>query len=776
MNPLKCIGRFAAGALLMFSAASAAQVTAVKFDQQGGERLPEVQFQSVTRLRPGMEFDRDIVNADVKRLFNTGNYSDVVSEVRELGDDQVEVTFKIRLKPRIKAIKYQGNAKYSVADLSKHVNIAAGQRLRDADYAESLDGLRKFYTAEGYSDARIDSTLLPEPDGSEVTVIFVIDEQLKQRVNDVTFEGAELFSQWDLRHSIENRYSYWNWLPFVNDYLNHGLVSRPGLDLDRLRIREKYQEKGYLDVEVSEPVLTPDPEDPEKVNIQFTITEGEPYKVGKVSVSGNTKVKSEELLPLIQLTPDQVFELSREQGSVKAISDRYNSEGYADVSIRPVRSEDYENHTVDIDFVVEEGRKFYVGRVEVTGNSYTKTKVIMRELAILAGDPVDRNRIEVSKQRLMGMGYFDKVEATTVNGEALDEKDVLFKVQDKEDRYNVRVGAGASDVNGVFGMAELSCDNFDIADPANWFYGGGQRMRLQGILGIENAGFNADFVEPWLFDLPLRFELSGYMNVSEFTEWNEERIGVRTSLSHKIFDNFTTITAGYKFEHVNVTDIGHRLDAYMHRNDLNGGQYVSQPSLMIARDTRNSLTDPTSGYNVNAFGAISPKMLGSTNDFYRLELKGSYYYSFFDEAIVTMLGGQIGTVSAFKSGDSVPIFERYFLGGTGSLRGFDYRTVSPTVGHGNNIGGQTMLRLTAEVSHPIYGPLRGVAFVDAGNAWKDAYDMDFSGINVGAGYGLRMKLPTINVPVEIDLAYPIVNNQDYEPSKLRVHFNLGFTF
>ena len=155
---------------------------------------------------------------------------------------------------------------------------------------------------------------------------------------------------------------------------------------------------------------------------------------------------------------------------------------------------------------------------------------------------------------------------------------------------------------------------------------------------------------------------------------------------------------------------------------------------------------------------------------------GSYFMNFFDKAIVAMVGAKFGVVSGFDSGnDDVPVFERYFLGGSNSLRGFEYRSVGPKV-NGCNVGGTTMLLLTAEVSHPIWGPLRGAAFVDVGNAWENPYEMDFSEINVGIGYGFRLKLPWIKAPLKLDLAYPIVNNQDNVSNKLRIHFNVGFTF
>ena len=769
------IGRTLAALVLSGAGAWAAQVAEVKFDQQGLQTLPDEQVAFNVQLRPGAEFKRETLDADVKRLYNTGNFADVVSEVENLPGDKVRITFKLRLKPRVKLIQFKGNVKYSAAELGKEVTVVEGGLLNDKALRESAQNLRKFYNDKGYTDNRVTPVVMPDEDGS-ITLTFQIEENLKLRVHDVTFEGAELFSQWDLRHSIANQYSYWNWLPFVNEYLNYGLLDRHELDLDRARLREKYHDKGYLDFKIDDVVLTPVPDDPEYVDLDFKITEGEPYKVGKQAIVGNTVFTEEELLPYLRLREGETFSSSAEQESVRGISARYGSLGYADMSCRPVRHEDFENKTVEIVYEITEGRKYFVRQVIITGNTETKDKVIRRDLVIHDGDPLDTRRIDVSRQRLLGMGYFENVEASAVGADALDEKDVVFKVQEKPTRYNFRIGAGASDISNFFGMAEISTDNFDIMNPGNWFYGGGQRMRIQGVLGIDNAGFNVDFVEPWLFDLPLRFEISGYMNMVDYDEWRENRVGFRTSLTRRIFDDFTSVTLGYKFEYVKINEVSHRFKDYMRENRQTDGQLVSQPSLTLERDTRDSLMDPTSGYNASLFGSVTPQFLGSSSNYYRLEAKGSYYYSFFDKAIVAMVGGKIGTVATVNRDKDVPIFERYFLGGSDSLRGFDYRSVSPTFGHGNNYGGQTMLQLTAEVTHPIWGPIRGAVFCDVGNAWKNSFEMDLSEINVGVGYGLRIRLPVINAPIKLDLAYPIVNNQDYESNKLRFHFNLGFSY
>ncbi|MBQ9088181.1 MAG: outer membrane protein assembly factor BamA [Lentisphaeria bacterium] len=767
---LAVLGAIAGSVLL-----PAAEVASLKIEQEGGEKIPQEMLLVTMRLRPGVEFSREHLDNDIKSIYATGKVSDVVAKVDTLADGKVAVNIKVRPSPVIRVLKIEGNVKFDTKDLLEHFTVMEGDRLNSGKLNETLENLRKFYIGKGYSDVRIAPPAIV-PDGKYgVAVTVKIQENLRLKVNDVNFENVTVFKERELRNAIFNSYSYWTLVPFINDYLNHGLLNRSELEIDKARLRDMYHNKGYLDFKVREVVLTPCKDDPEFVDILFKIDEGKPYTVDKVSVSGNAAIELKELMPKVVVPAGKTYSRLDEQATVRALANVYDSRGYAEVTVRPVRTIDYPNKKVTLDFKIAEGRKFHVNEIVIIGNTATKHKVLLREMALQPGDPVAKHRIDISRQRLLGMGYFQKVEVEAVNSDDFDAKDIHVKVEEKPDRFNLRIGAGASDINSVFGMAEISTDNFDIANPRNWFYGGGQRLRLQGIYGVDNAGFNLDFIEPWFLDMPVRFELSSYMNQAEYDDWTEERIGVRTSFQRKIFDDFTTVAAGYKFEVVRVTDITSRLKRYFKAKDLDGTFLVSQPSLMIARDTRDSIVDPTEGYNINLFGSITPEFLGSSDSYYRLEARGSYFINFFDKAIVAMVGAKFGVVANFDHDSEVPVFERYFMGGSNSVRGFEYRSIGPTYNN-RNIGGQTMLLLTAEVSHPIWGPLRGAAFVDAGNAWKDAYEMSFSGINVGVGYGLRLKLPMIKAPLKLDLAYPIVKNQDNVSRKFRIHFNVGFTF
>lgn len=762
----------AAGVMLSAGSLFAEVISELKFEQFGGNPVAEEQLLFQVQQRPGSEFNPQITAEDVKRLYNTGLANNVSYTVSRNDDGGLVLTFKVNLKPLVRSIKFEGNEKYTereLLNLLMEADFYANEPLNDAKLTASANKLREFYFGEGYYQATVVPVVQADEDGA-LNVIFRINEHLREKLDKVSFENNTVFSDWTLRYSIANQ----PW-PVVSRLFDIGLYNEAELEADEARLRALYWQKGYLDFKVEEIKADPQADDPEYVDLTFVLFEGNPYQFTGYNFKGNTKFDAATLAPLIALKEGEVFNSDLESASIQNIMDFYGTFGYADVDVQAVRRANFADNTVQVDFEITEGRKYRVEEINITGNKITKEKVILRELAIMEGDPLDTNRVEVSRQRLLGMGYFNRVDATMQAGERADSRRVVFDVEEK-DPYTFRIGGGFSDSDSLAGMVEFSNNNFDITNPGNLFRGGGQRFRVQAIVGLERYNFNVDFTEPWLFDIPLRFDLSGYGNYVEYDHWDEQRIGVKTSLTKRILQNideFNTATVGYKFEYVEVDNVSRHSSEYL--RSLQTHDLVSQFSLLLNRDTRDNLLEPTSGYQVSVLGAVSPRIAGSSEDFYRTEARGSYYYSFWDKAIIWHVGAHIGVVDNFGGGE-VPLYERYFLGGGETLRGFPYRRVSPVDENGDNVGGASMFLATTEISHPIWRFIRGAVFCDVGSVWEKSYRFNPGDLNVGVGYGLRIKVPVLNAPIKLDLAYPVLNNQDDLSSKLRFHFNMGFTW
>ncbi len=746
---------------------SGAEIGSIKFEQTNQYKFPEQMLRFNVQEKVGDKFDKKVLNEDIKRLYSSGYFSDVVSETSTSPDGKINIVIKVSAKPRINKIILKGNKKFKDNELMKLITLVPDVPLSDKRLKDSATALRNFYAQKGYSEAKIYPKVVNVGKG-DVNVVFTINEHLRLKINDVTFEGNTVFSNWDLRHSIANQHSYLSWL----SVLDIGLLNKPELENDKLRLREMYWNKGYLDFKVEKVTITADKEDPEYVNINFKLFEGKPYTITKVFITGNKHFTEAQLLPLVEGLSGTVYSQTQVNMGRDELENMYHPLGYANVMCRVIRIPDYKTHTVEVEFRMFEGRIYHVRDIKITGNKVTKEYVIRRELVIQPDDPLDKNRIEASKARLMGMGYFDNVEAVSVNTGTTGEKDLNFRVKEKRTAY-FKIGAGFSDTDSLVGMVELNQSNFDLFDPENYFQGGGQRLRLQGFFGLTRMDANIDFTEPWLFGMPLRLDVNGYINNVVYDDWSERRIGAHIGLSKQIFDDFTTIGAGYRFEQVRVHNVDDD-DPYLQQ--YKGNEYVSKLSLSISRDTRNSLTNPTSGYHLMGTAEMSPKPLGSSHNFYRLELKASQYFSFWDDIFIGHVGAKWGAVCSFDRNEPVPLYERYFLGGGDSLRGFPYRGVSPVDNNKNNIGGGSMALATCEITHPIWEFIRGAVFVDAGMVEDLAYNFNLNDLCVGAGYGLRIKVPYLNAPIKVDLAYPIVNNQQHLRSKFRIHFNMGFVW
>ena len=771
-------------ALLLAVTAFGQSVERVVFQQQGSYPFSEDIFEMNTQTKAGTPYSERVVNEDVRRLFALGMFADVVSEVKDLPSGNKEVVFKISAKKNVSEISFKGNRKYGDDELMKLVKLRTDMPLNDALLIESSRELRNFYEEKGYTDAKIDSSLVADGDSS-VKVVFNILENLRVRIDNVEFEGMTVFKPSEVKDMLETRYFFGSakWLSFMpwswmNLPPNFGLYDEDFVTRDKLRLRELYWQKGYLDFKVTDVLVAEHEDDPEMVDVKFVVEEGDPYFINSISIVGAEHFTEEELKPLLSAQEESVYSSEREDRDIRALESKYSPLGYAEFQARAVRYPDYSTHSVDVEYQIHEGTQFTIGEVYISGNRWTKDYVIRRELPFTTDDLMDKELLDIGKSRLMGMGYFqsstgegDGVEILSMDSPEPGKKDVYVNVEEKQ-FLGGNLGFGWSDSDGLAGSIQLWHSNMDITDPANWFTGGGQRLRIGALVGIEHFDVQTDFTEPYLFGIPLRLDLSGYWREVLYEDWNEQRLGLTVSLTKRIFDEFTSVTAGYTFEQVRVVDMKKKMGPIF--QDAKGSDLVGRVFLAINRDTRNSALNPTSGYDIGAYTSLTTRGLGATNDYYKFELRGINYFPFLHDWFVLTTGAKIGTMGTFN-GDRVPIYDRYFLGGGDSVRGFPYRSIGPTDVNDDNYGGQFMYLFTAELSHPIYSILRGAFFCDVGDATNGRFG-PISTPNVGVGYGLRIMVPGIDMPIRLDLAYPIVNNQDGVASRLRFHFNMGFSF
>lgn len=759
--------------------AQADEIAEIRFEQKckPENTLPDANLRFNLKSKIGQELDNQTVTDDIKRLMATGFVDDVQSST-EIKNGKISLTFIVTPKPLISKLRIEGNQKFDTKDLMEMVKLQPQTPLNETRLNETCTAIRNHYEANGYNDISVMPNITREEDG-QVIVVIRIDEGLRLKINNVAFEGNEVFSTFKLQNQIANRHSYFSWI------LDIGLYQESQMDADKLRLRELYLTEGYLDFEVKEARVEADPDDPEYVNITFVIDEGEPYSLSSINVSGSTQVIPADLEALLKLQKGDRYNQAIERKDADALSSQYYRLGYDDVEVEPILTPNVNDHTVSIEYRIKEGTPSFVRGINIRGNTYTKDYVLRREVTIVPGDPYDRNKLEQTKKRLNALGYIEDVNAVAFKTENPELRDLDIAIKEK-DFMEARVGGGISDTDSLAGMIMLRHKNFDItglpdensdlSDPNSWFTGAGQTLSAAAVIGIEIINFDIHFSEPWLFNRPYRLDVNGYFHTRSYPEFSERHAGGETSISRRLsfLDEYTSLTLGYKIEAATILDVDKGMAQMFHDEAFTS--IVSQPSLTLSHITTDNRMDPTSGHELVLFGQITPNFLGSTYNYAKFELKAMQHFAFWEDLIRAHIGGKIGMAPTLDGSGHVPLYDRYFLGGGDSLRGFPFRSVGPVNRQHQNFGGQSMYIVTGEVSHPIYSVVRGAVFSDVGGSWASSTGWNFKETNIGAGYGLRINVPGIDYPIRLDLAYPLRSTTPGLEKKIRFHFDVGFTW
>ncbi|MCA1808388.1 MAG: BamA/TamA family outer membrane protein [Lentisphaerae bacterium] len=408
--------------------------------------------------------------------------------------------------------------------------------------------------------------------------------------------------------------------------------------------------------------------------------------------------------------------------------------------------------------------------IDIRGNTRTKDKVIRRELLVYPGELYDMVRVRRSERILQNLGYFSKVASYPRETREPFSDDLVYEVEESR-TGQFMVGAGYSSVDEVIGFAELSQGNFDLL---GWphFIGGGQKLRLRAQVGTAMQDYLISFVEPWFLDRKLSLGLDLYnttrSNLSDY--YNEERLGAAVTLGKPLRGYFHRANLRYSLEEITIYNISD--DAVQRIKNEAGARTVSSLKLTFIHDTRDNMFVPTSGVRNTLAARVSGGPLGFDTDMYGLEADYSVYFPLWFGHVFN-LRGWAAVVQEYGDDDDVRLFDRLFLGGARTLRGFKYRYVSPYE-EGEPIGGKTAALAAAEYTVPLTRQvLRLAFFYELGNVWLDAYEMNEE-YNSDVGIGLRLNIP--GFPIRLDYAWPLEVSGDVARTSARFNFWLGYGF
>ena len=780
-------------ALAVAGMASAAKVASVSVKAADGDMEDVGDAAARCQVKVGDEYAPAQCARDVRALRDAGTFDDIVVKA-EQGVNGVDVTYVVKHKMRFQGpLAVKGCDYWNEGKIAKFSELKDGYAYGEAEIAAAAGRIRREYQKKFFPDVKVKPVVEPvEGIAGAVKITMEIEEGERAKITDFEFDGNEAFEADELRASF-NQYPWWNPMGWFSDV--------PATPQDLAEARDRvvafYRDRGYLDVEISQPEVRTR-EDGERVRV-FQVREGPCYKVGTISVTGVTAYPEDVVAAAVKrIAPGDVagataldeaaHEIEVFCGSGRAaLADTH-------VTVRRLPSET-DPETLNLVFAVEEGVPVTVNRVLIRGNDYTMDKVIRREIALSPGDPMLADKAERSKRRLENLRYFDRVRyylEKVDGGEAKDGKpelrDLVYELSEKN-TGNFLIGIGAGTESSVFGQIELSEANFDLFSP--WrFRGAGQKGRLCIQAGPRVQTYEASVTEPWFLDRQLELTVEVYRRQRWYDDYDVIRSGAAVTLSYPVkfwptWEAFGRLGVSLAAEYIEYDDVdngyyydpkrGDRFRMLKEEEDRNGDKVEVPLEVFWKLDTRDRFIFPTQGHTVRLFGDI----VGGDNEYWRVGFNVRKYFPVWKKyGHVFQIGLRGETVDAFS--DDLPLYDRLFLGGSKSIRGVDFREIAPRIyAHENKKGrytawgGQTSWCMNMEYSVPVVKMLRIAAFSDLGSVGEDEFDFDTAWFCWSVGVGLRLDLEQF--PIRLDFATPVVDPDETVDEKVFT-FSVGYDF
>lgn len=607
------------------------------------------------------------------------------------------------------------------------------------------------YQEAGYPDVKVTWRHASTARHGYHDIIFDIVEGREASMNHILFDGNHAFDSEQLRQIMKTKErGLFTWIT------KSGRIDREQVEDDLQEIVRHYRNHGYLRARITKVDYSANGSTMgrQKLSMRVHIDEGPRYKVRRVSFRNITAYTPSELEPGLSMLDGDIYSLKKVSDDTRMIRDYYGAKGYADADVRPDISEVGEDASgtrlVDICYEVTEGGRYNVGRINVLGNTKTKPYVILRELPIKPGQPLNSVDLEVAKKRLENLGYFGAVDVSPSASGTLGYRDININVHEKM-TGTFNVGLAFSSVQSIYLYTNITQSNFDMRGfTGGSFVGGGQRMTISGRLGTETQSASVSLLEPWFLDRKLAlgnelfYSRSTYM--SDFYE--QTNYGYAISLRKAINDR-NSFKLEYRLEHFKLEPEG---DAPLFFRENSGDFNRSNIQLSYIYDSRDAQITPREGGNIETY--VNWSYPGSTVQTYTVGANGSAYYNTIWDTILSVNFG-IMTVDTVKGDDVVPIFERCYLGGPNNLRGFRYRDVGivdPNISGDETMGGNSSAFVQLEATVPLVESLRFAVFVDMGFVNADSFDFSTSELSADYGIGLRLNLPM--GPIAVDYAIP----------------------
>ncbi len=707
----------------------------------GNVKVEEGVIRAGIKSREGGRFLIDQVREDLRSIFGLGYFSDVQVDIKPTPRGP-EIIFIVVEKPSIKEILISGNQKVKLDDIKEKITLTPRSILNLEKVKENAEQIRRLYFSKGYYGVKVDQKI-DYLETNEAVVVFQIEEGVKGHIKKVVFKGNQKIKSSDLKKVMQTKQR--NIFSYIT---KTGLLDEEVLKNDIQMLTAYYIDHGYLNVKISEPKI--DLRDPKKIQIEIEITEGPQYRIGEIDFKGDVLTTKEDLFKTIRLKRHAVYSTSAIRKDIGLLTEKFANQGYANVEISPITTADEPQRLVHLIFEIEKKNLVTFEKIQIVGNTKTRDKVIRRELRIAEEELYSASGLSKSRDRLKRTGFFKEVELTTSRGSTEDKMNLEVKVEEAPTGA-LSFGIGYSSIEKVMGQASISDRNL---------FGLGYHGILKFKLGSDTSDLRFSFTDPYFMGYNFAAGIDLFHESHEFDTYSYRTTGGDLRFGKELSETLR-FDAMYKLEKVKVYDVAS--DASRFIKEQEGERTTSALSFSLSMDTRDDYYNPTRGARHSLSLTNAGGILGGDNYFIKGVAETSWYFPLPLKTVLN-LRGKVGFVEPF-SGRKVPIYEKFYVGGLQTLRGFEYGMAGPFDANKEPLGSKKMISFQSELIFPLASEigLKGAVFWDVGKGFDKFRDI--TPLKTGVGVGIRWFSPF--GPIHLDFGI----NPNPKPGEKRKVFD-----
>lgn len=734
---------------------------------KGNRRIESAAIANVLKVKDGDPFFPEKVDVDVRAIYKLGHFQDVKAET-STGEKGLVLTYLVTEKPVVRVVTIEGNKELSLEKVRDALDIKANSIFSQKELAKGIRKVKKLYADEGYYLAEVEEKTEKRSE-NELNLRITVTEGKKVLIRQIRFDGNRAFTAGKLKKAMETSEQWFlSWLTGAGTYKEEVLKN------DTTVIADLYYNFGYVNVKVGEPKVELLP-NKSGLLVTIGITEGDQFRTGTIDFKGDLLESRDELAKRVKLKTGEVFSRASLRMDVFTLTDLYADQGYAFANVNPLTRANPEQKSIDLTFDFEKGEKVYIDRINISGNTKTRDKVVRRELKLGEGDLYGSTALKKSKQNLMNLGFFEEANLATAKGSSDNKLNLNVDVKEKP-TGTFSIGGGYSSLDGLIGQGSVQQANF---------LGLGLKMNVSASIGGKSQTYNLGLTDPYFMDT--RWTLGGdvYRTERQYIDYTRRATGGDIKAGYPLSDTMSTFFL-YKYEEKQIFNQSQSLLDSIRNGLITAPETTSSTSAVSAslnRNTTDYRLDPTRGMTNSL--SVEFAGLGGTNRYLRYIGQTSYYIPAFWSAVFSA-HATLGHIQAL--GKEIPIDEKFYLGGISTVRGYGGRTISPfrtntvvtTDVNGIKstsiarayIGGDTEAVGNLELVFPLLkdAGLKGVLFFDAGNAYEKASQI-FSTMRTSYGFGVRWFSPI--GPLRLEYGIPFNPRKDIDSSGGKLEFSIG---